>query len=171
MYRKKFERGPDVSPDNPVPQWNAGWFGLQLGGTLWLLIMAVVLVGRSSGTAALVFGCFLIPNLFGTWLWFSRVRLSVYRAARVFLPILGLFSILAVFIADRAGQWTVMGFGGPNNVSATSMCVLILILVVALMILFHVKERRHLNVSRSDAQPSAPLDADIRAAELCRLGV
>lgn len=76
MYRKKFEPGRDVSPDNPVPQWNAGWFGLQLGGTLWLLIMALVLVGRSS-TAATVFGCFLIPNLFGTWLWFSRVRLSV----------------------------------------------------------------------------------------------
>jgi len=148
MYRKQTEPGPDVSPDNPVPQWNVGWFGLQLGGTLWLLIMALVLVGRSSGTAALVFGCFLIPNLFGTWLWFSRVGLSVYRAARVFLPILGLFSILAVFIADRAGQWTVMGFGGSNNVSATSTYVLILILVAALMILFHVKERRHLDADK-----------------------
>lgn len=126
-----------------------------------MLIMAFVLVGRSPGTAALVLCCFIIPNLLGIWLWFSRVRLSIYTAVRIFLPILGLFSILAVFIADQAEQWMGMGLGGSiNDVSATSTYVLILVLVIALMIMFYAKERRHLNISRSNAQPNAPVDAD-----------
>jgi hypothetical protein len=129
-------------PDSPKLQWNLGWFGLQLGGTLWLLIMALVLASRSSGTAALVFGCFLVPNLFGALLWFSRARISVYRAARLFLPVLGTFSILAVYVTDRAGQWTTMAYGGSGNVSAATMYAMILIFVVAMMVLFFVKERR-----------------------------
>jgi hypothetical protein len=132
-------------PDIPVLHWNPGWFGLQIGGTLWLLIVALVLVRHSPVTATLVFGCFLVPNLFGTWLWFSRARISIYRAGKVFAPILGLFSILAVFITERAGQWTTMAFGGANNISAGVMYMLILVLVVILMIVFYFKERPQSN--------------------------
>lgn len=129
-------------PDSPNLHWNLGWFGLQLGGTLWLLIMALVLASRSSGTAAPVFGCFLVLNLFGALLWHSRSRISVYRAARLFLPVLGTFSILAVYITDRAGQWNTMAYGGSGNVPAATMYTLILIFVVAMMVLFFVKERK-----------------------------
>jgi hypothetical protein len=99
-------------PHDTVPRWNAGWFGLQRGSTVWLLIMAVVLLSHHWHAAARVFGCFLVPNVIGTCLWLSRRRVSVYRAVQIFLPPLGLFSILAVFITDRAAQQTAMAFGG-----------------------------------------------------------
>ncbi len=143
--------------DDPGLGWNGGWFGLQLGGTLWLLIMAGMLLGRNPGTAACVFGCFLVPNLAGAWMWSRRARLSIRRADLIFLPILGVASIVAVLVTDRAGRWTTMTIGGPDNISAESMVLVIALLVVGLMIFLPLQHRRRANGSRSGAgQDTAP---------------
>lgn len=53
--------------------WNAGgWFGSQLGSTLWILILAFMVAGINLQIASLIFVCFLIPNIVGYWLWKAR---------------------------------------------------------------------------------------------------
>lgn len=46
--------------------WNAGgWFGGQLGATIWVLIAGILTVIRDLTTGLLVLGLFLIPNVIG----------------------------------------------------------------------------------------------------------
>jgi len=94
-------------------EWNlGGWFGGQLGGTLWILIAAALSAIRDLETGALVFVTFLIPNIIGTIMWQRRDRLSCYVAIQMLLPLVGVFSFLAVYILDRSNQWLAIQSGG-----------------------------------------------------------
>ncbi len=49
-------------------QWNVGgWFGCQIGSTIWLLLAGILLTAESVACSALLFGCFLIPT-FPIWM-------------------------------------------------------------------------------------------------------
>ncbi len=125
-------------------EWNlGGWFGGQLGGTLWILIAAVLSATRDLETGALVFLTFLIPNIFGTILWHRRDRLSCYVAIQMLLPLIGICSFLAVYILDRSNQWLAIQSGG--QVSATFTYGLILLVIPLLFLIFYFRFGRHSN--------------------------
>ena len=50
--------------------WNVGgWFGSQLGCTLWLLILGLVLFRKDSLSAWACVASFLVLNAWGFYLW------------------------------------------------------------------------------------------------------
>jgi len=125
-------------------EWNlGGWFGGQLGGTLWILIAAALSAIRDLETGALVFVTFLIPNIIGTIMWQRRDRLSCYVAIQMVLLLVGVFSFLAVYILDRSNQWLAIQSGG--QVSATSTYGLIILVVSLLLLMFYFRFGRHPN--------------------------
>jgi hypothetical protein len=139
----------DRVPVETGPQWNAwAWFGPILGSTLWLLLSAVFLVNRSGQLAVLVLVLFLLANFVGVWLWRVRERLSVFAALQVFLVVFWVCGIVAIYAIDRAGHWATLAAGGRNNISASGAYVLLTILVVALIVMFRIRQRRSSSLSR-----------------------
>ena len=85
-------------------QWNAGsWFGPQVGGTFWLLGSAFLLLGQTPQLAAVLFGCFVLPNLVGTIIWMNRDKLDPYRALQALILALFVFTTIALVSADWFG--------------------------------------------------------------------
>ena len=75
----------------PPVGWNAGgWFGSQLGSTLWLALLGGVFVaqGRASGWALLL--AFAAANGIGVALWGARGRLAAYTALQTLVGVTGL---------------------------------------------------------------------------------
>lgn len=129
--------------------WNAGgWFGSQLGSTLWLAISAAVLAGRSAAVASIVFTLFLIINLVGVLLWRRRSRMSVFLAMQGLLAVFWVSSMAAIFVIDRAGLWETLAVGARNNLSAPRTYVLLTVLVLALGVMFRFRERKRSATSR-----------------------
>ncbi|KAA3628962.1 MAG: hypothetical protein DWQ09_06240 [Proteobacteria bacterium] len=53
--------------------WNAGgWFGAQIGATVWMLVAAVLTAIRDPSTGVVVLLLFVVPNVIGLMLWLSR---------------------------------------------------------------------------------------------------
>ncbi len=78
-------------------QWNTGgWFGGQLGGTLWILVGAATLVLETTGVAAWWLLCFAAANGVGLAMWRRRDRLPPYPAIQALLAVCGLAGLLAV---------------------------------------------------------------------------
>jgi hypothetical protein len=67
-------------------QWNAGgWFGSQLGGTIWMLIGAAVLLPAAPDVATVWLIGFTVANAIGAWLWRRRDRVRPYPAMQALL--------------------------------------------------------------------------------------
>ena len=84
-------------------QWSAGgWFGSQLGGSLWLAITALVVRQEAPRVAAIASSAFLAANLVGTILWLGRSRLPPYPALQVLLLALGGAALVASLALRQA---------------------------------------------------------------------
>jgi hypothetical protein len=93
--------------------WNrGGWFGAQIGGTLWMLVAALLLVRHDRVAAALGLGCFALPNAVGAWLWSRRAELEPYRATQALLACECLAALLAAFLFDWTGGLRHLSYGG-----------------------------------------------------------
>jgi hypothetical protein len=84
-------------------KWNAGWFGVQVGSSCWLLIAGVGAAKQFPELAALMIGCFLVPNIFGTVLWLKRDRIEPYAAYQALLLVLLVATAAALLGADYLG--------------------------------------------------------------------
>ena len=118
--------------------WNAGgWFGTQLGGSLWILI-AGVLASRLDGRAAsLSIALFIVANVVGVLLWRRREQLSAYAGIQLLLTALGAASVGAVYVLERAGVFEAIQVGA--SVSARSMYMVLIIVIAALMLSFYLR--------------------------------
>jgi hypothetical protein len=128
--------------------WNAGWFGAQLGSTLWLVISAAVLVARSAAVASAVLALFLIANFVGIVLWRRRSRISMFLGMQMLLAAFWGCSMAAIFVIDRAGLWETLAIGGTNNLPASRAYVMLTVLVLALGVLFQFSGRKQSRASR-----------------------
>ncbi|AGA28467.1 hypothetical protein [Singulisphaera acidiphila] len=78
-------------------QWNrGGWFGGQLGSTVWMLVGGVVLVPYALDVACVWLACFAVANAIGAWLWRGRDRLPPYPALQALLATCGVSSLVAL---------------------------------------------------------------------------
>lgn len=101
----------DNSADTVVPrkgtgafQWNKwGWFGAQIGSSLWLLILAIAFLWISMPIALWWLLCFLIPNIISFTLWRRRDRLDPYVALQTSVAVLGVATFLALLGTDLSG--------------------------------------------------------------------
>lgn len=78
-------------------EWNkGGWFGAQLGGTCWLLIMAAFIAVEDPLAGGVIFLCFVAPNLYGLSLWRRRAELRPYPSIQKLLVAEGFCALGAV---------------------------------------------------------------------------
>lgn len=117
--------------------WNAGgWFGGQLGATLWMLIAGGLTAFRDFPTGLIVILLFIAVNSVGLALWVSR-RFSCYASTQMLIAISGVCGMATVYLLDRAGSWEPIQTGG--RISAFSSYWLIALVFGGLMLMFHLR--------------------------------
>ena len=87
------QTSPHVSPF----RWSAaGWFGTQVGSTIWLLVLGAVALAEDRVVGASGFAGFAVGNLWGISLWRRRDRLSAYAGLQCLMA--GLLVVFAAVI-------------------------------------------------------------------------
>jgi hypothetical protein len=82
-------------------RWNAGgWFGPQLGGTLWLLLLGLLVFPKDAPAAVVVLTCFAGANVVGLSLWRRRHRIAAYPALQWMIAACGVASLMALAFLD-----------------------------------------------------------------------
>ncbi len=95
--------------------WNTGaWFGVQLGGTCWLLTGAVQLFPAAPLVSLVWLGTFLVANGLGLALWRQRQRLPMCRASQFFLLGLMVLSYASMVATDWSGHLASLVAGSPH---------------------------------------------------------
>lgn len=118
-------------------QWNAGgWFGGQIGATVWMLVGGVLVASRDIATGMIVVLLFAIPNLLGLILWQGR-KLSCYASTQLLIAAAGICGLLTVYVLERANAWTQIQSGG--TVSAFSTYWIIGLVYAGLMGVFYLR--------------------------------
>ena len=117
--------------------WNVGgWFGGQLGATVWILVAGILTAIRDLPTGVFVVLLFVIPNVVGVVLWLSR-KLSCYATTQILIGITGIFGLVTVYVLENANAWEQMQTGG--QVSAQSSYWIIGLVYAGLMLMFYVR--------------------------------
>lgn len=114
-------------------QWNrGGWFGSQLGATLWLALLGGLLLAQSQSVGALLVLCAAVPNLVGLALWRRRHSVSPYPAIQCLVAACGLGALVAM-LGLRAAGVAQSPAGMPSS--------WFLLMYPGLMLAFHLQER------------------------------
>lgn len=121
-------------------EWNAGgWFGSQLGSSIWILVAAGLSVVRDVSTGVVLFAIFAVPNIAGYFLWRSK-KLSCYAATQTLIGLMGIGSLLAIYVLDRGGLWREIQSG--SSISAQSGYFVVGAVFAILMLMFYVRFAR-----------------------------
>jgi hypothetical protein len=116
-----------------VFQWSAGgWFGSQLGATLWPLVVGIVVRAHDRSLGVVLLALALLPTAVGILLWQRRRIVSPYPALQILLAFSGLSALLAVIAVHLAGL-SPTALGLPP--------VWLLVLYPALMLVLHRREQ------------------------------
>ncbi|MDH3635246.1 MAG: hypothetical protein OES20_11115 [Gammaproteobacteria bacterium] len=127
--------------------WNiGGWFGGQLGGTVWIIVAGLLTAVRDFPTGMFVVLLFAIPNAVGTVLWLSR-KLSCYASTQLLIGVSGICGLVTVYILENANAWMQMQTGG--QVSAQSSYWIIGLVYGGLMLMLHLRFGRSGNKSEA----------------------
>ena len=119
--------------------WNAGgWIGTQLGSTLWLLILGLVLVRRDALGGWLCVASFVLLNAWGWYLWRSREHLSAYAGLQRFLLAASVIVGVVVMVVNGRGLSEPLT---PGAVVSTYLPYWAIAAAPALMLLFFLRER------------------------------
>ncbi|HKJ23596.1 MAG TPA: hypothetical protein VKB65_02150 [Myxococcota bacterium] len=127
-------------------QWSrGGWFGAQIGATVWLLLLGVLMLdrGRSSGAVVLALG--LAVNGLGVWLWRARHEREPYPSIQILLGACAVAAVASVLLASTADLE-----GGFTPSLPT------LLVYPGLMAIFHLQEQAARKASGSSDDPAAP---------------
>lgn len=120
--------------------WNiGGWFGGQLGATVWILVAGILSAIRDFPIGMFVVLLFAIPNVIGIVLWQSRV-FSCYVSTQVLIGVSGICGLFTVIAAENANTWTQIQAGG--QISAQSSYWIISLVYGGLMLMFYVSYGR-----------------------------
>ena len=120
-------------------KWNAGWFGVQLGASCWLLLAGVGAVERLPALSLLMIVCFLIPNVVGTILWLNRTRIDPYVGYQLLLLVLLVATATALAGADYLGVLGALDrrFQNPRN-----LYWILCLFPILMAVLYHVNRRK-----------------------------
>jgi hypothetical protein len=115
-----------------------GWFGGQLGGTLWLLICGLVFLAKDILCGLISIACFILLNAFGLYLWRQRARLSAYKVIQSLLAITAATVILLVVMANLRG---IVWADKPGGLVSTYLPYSMIFVVPTIMARFYFQER------------------------------
>lgn len=120
-------------------QWNAGgWFGGQIGGTIWMLLAGSLVLYQGSWLGAVILLFFLLPNVIGSLMWYRRDHISPYPAVQALMAVVGLFSLLTLAAFDVSGRFP---GPGPHSQGSPRSLYWIMVIFPATMIMFHLQNR------------------------------
>jgi hypothetical protein len=116
-------------------QWNTGgWFGAQIGSTLWLLLLGMILLNKNVIIGSIILLFFILPNMMGWIIWHERHRIEPYPAIQALLGMIGFSSLFAVIILDLSGYITKLE---PGMRDSPKQAYWYLLIFPVLMIAFH----------------------------------
>jgi hypothetical protein len=116
-------------------QWNTGgWFGAQIGSTLWLLLLGMILLNKNVIIGSIILLFFILPNMMGWIIWSERHRIEPYPAIQALLGMIGFSSLFAVIILDLSGYITKLE---PGMRDSPKQAYWYLLIFPVLMIAFH----------------------------------
>jgi hypothetical protein len=119
--------------------WNAGgWFGSQLGCTLWLPILGFVLHSKDSFVAWVCVASFVVLNAWGMYLWRCREQLSAYAGLQRFLLAASVVIGLVVVVVNSRG---VSESPAPGALVSTYLPYWVIAAAPVLMLVFFFREQ------------------------------
>ena len=134
-------RGLSLADRRRQLDWNGGgWFGSQLGGTVWILVAAAISLGHDPTVGLALLLLFLVPNIAGLVLWRQR-KLSCYVSLQILFALAGFSGLLAIYVLEQNNLWLEIQKGGA--ISSDAGYVLLTAVVVIIMIFFHWKFGRN----------------------------
>lgn len=123
---------PEGKFGNGAFQWNrGGWFGSQIGATLWLVLLGFVLLAQSRLIGGLFILLGLVANFAGLWLWRKRESLAPYPAIQILLATCGLCALISM-LSLRASEIPQPSVALPS--------LWFLLMYPGLMLVFHLQE-------------------------------
>ena len=135
-------------------QWSRGaWFGAQVGATIWLVLLGVLMLAQGRISGALVLALGLAANGFGVWLWRERQTREPYPSIQIFLAAVAVIALVSVLVAGASDRSAAAG--------ATSFTPSLPVLLVypALMAILHFQERQERSARDSDGSEAPPPSA------------
>jgi hypothetical protein len=125
-------------------QWNAGgWFGGQVGSTIWMIIAGVVLLARGVVPGIWLLVCFAATNVIGFVIWSRRDRIAPHPAIQCLLAVMAVATAIGLILLDI--------HGGAAGMPMPSWYYGVLLLFPAMMLQFAMQER----ASRDGREESA----------------
>lgn len=116
-------------------QWNTGgWFGSQIGSTLWLLLLGAMILNTNAIIGSVLLLLFILPNMIGWLVWRERHRIEPHPAIQALLGMIGFSSLFAVIILDLSGYITKLE---PGMRDSPKQAYGYLLIFPVLMIAFH----------------------------------
>lgn len=116
--------------------WSAaGWFGAQVGCTLWIAILGARVWSSSAALGGVLLALFAAPTALGVLLWIARRRLGPHAALQALLALAGSAGALAAAVVKRYG--TPLGIEPQLGVDPLA----ILLAFGALMLVFFLRDR------------------------------
>jgi hypothetical protein len=144
-------------------QWSRGaWFGAQVGATIWLILLGVLMLGqgRAAGATVLVLG--LATNGLGVWLWRARQEREPYPSIQIFLGACAVVAVVSVLVAGASDR------AAPTGTTTFTPSLPVLLVYPVLMALLHFQEHRDRTARDSSGAdtptPSAPAPSEPPAA-------
>lgn len=131
-------------------QWNTGgWFGTQLGSTVWLILAAAIQLPGYPEARVVALSCFLVPNIFGLMLFLNRNRVAPYPAIQWLIGVIGVVSVGFLVYLNRSGLVqeidSRLGYGQWGF-------YLMPVLFGGLMAIFHVVEQNAVKKRKQNAE-------------------
>lgn len=120
-------------------RWNVGgWFGAQIGSTLWLFLLGGMLATEHASLGLAVLSCGLVPNAVGAFLWSRRRHLDPYLSLQGLVACVGLFTLTALVVLDCGNQ---LAAADPRFQEDPRRIYWFLLLYPALMLAFFLRQR------------------------------
>lgn len=124
-------------------QWNtSGWFGGQVGGTLWIFGVGISACSMGHpGAGAIILAAGVATNITGVALWRNRHRIAPYAAIQGLILLLGLAMLTTFITLDVTGLPFVYKFGQYRSEEMACSYYWFLATIPALLVLFWIKNR------------------------------
>ncbi len=118
--------------------WNAGgWFGSQIGSTLWMLILGLVLFTKDSVSAWVCVVGFLGLNALGVYLWRSQGHLSAFAGLQRFLLVESVIIAVVVLVVNLRG---VSEPPAPGALVSTYLPYWVIAIAPGFLVVFYLRE-------------------------------
>jgi hypothetical protein len=115
-------------------QWGAGsWFGTQIGATLWIALLGLLMLGQGRAAGAVVLALALAVNGLGVLLWSRRATREPYPSIQLLLGSSGVAGLVSVLLASP-GATAEGGFQLAPSLPT-------LLVYPGLMLVVHLQER------------------------------